>query len=382
MQPPRKQSPGSIPVARPLLPSADALLPRLRQVDASRTYSNFGPQVRALEAALCARLRVPAGSVCTVANATVGLSLALRAQGAPAGGLCVMPAWSFAASAHAAVDAGLVPYFVDVDPAAGVLTVELAAAALARLPPGSVAAVMPVAPFGHPVNTAAWDRFQEQSRVAVVIDAAAGFDALVPARVPAVVSLHATKALGAGEGGFVVARDKALIVDIERRTNFGLMGSREAKVPAVNGKMSEYAAVVGLAGLDAWAGTRAAFASVAQAYARGLRRIPGVEPMPGFGSSWVAATAVVCFRGLRRPTDEVVNGLADLGVSTRRWWCRGLHEEPAFSSFGRGCLPVTSELAESTLGLPCYVDMTRAEVAQVCASLAEVLCGLPAALVA
>ena len=30
--------------------------------------------------------------------------------------LCVMPAWTFVASAHAAVSAGLVPYFVDVDP--------------------------------------------------------------------------------------------------------------------------------------------------------------------------------------------------------------------------------------------------------------------------
>ena len=41
--------------------------------------------------------------------ATRSLTLALAAQGARPGTLCVMPAWTFVASAHAAAMAGLTP---------------------------------------------------------------------------------------------------------------------------------------------------------------------------------------------------------------------------------------------------------------------------------
>ena len=65
---------------------------------------------------------------------------------------------------------------------------------------------MPVVPFGQPIDVAAWDRFAAATGLPVVIDAAAGFDTLVPGRIPTVVSLHATKVLGAGEGAFVTLR--------------------------------------------------------------------------------------------------------------------------------------------------------------------------------
>ena len=365
--------PPIVPVARPLLPRAEALLPYLRQIDANRSYANFGPLVRLLELRLTEHFRVPPGSVATVANATLGLMLALQAQGPRRGALCLMPAWSFAATAHAAVGAGLRPHFLDVTPVAGLLTPEHALAALSQMPPGRVGAVMPVAAFGHPVDIAAWDRFHEQTRIPVVVDAAAGFDALRPGRVPAVVSLHATKILPAGEGGFVIARDKALVVEIERRSNFGFMGGREARVAATNAKLNEYNAAVALASLDGWAAARARFAAIAQCYVRHLRRAPGVALLPGFGAEWVSATVVVAFAAHHPPTDEIVNALAEAGIDTRRWWCRGLHEEAAFAECGREELPVSTGLARSTLGLPCFPDMTRADIARVCAFLADTL---------
>ena len=66
-----------------------------------------------------------------------------------------------------------------------------------------------------------------------------------PRGTPTLVSLHATKVLGAGEGGFVLCDNRDLVVDIRRRMNFGFRGSREAMVPAFNAKLSEYHAAVG-----------------------------------------------------------------------------------------------------------------------------------------
>ena len=101
---------------RPKLPSADRLVPYLRSIDASRVYSNFGPFALSLEDRLAEHYGLNQGTVATVANATLGLAIALAVQQPPPGSLCAMPAWTFVASAHAAVMAGLVPYFVDVDP--------------------------------------------------------------------------------------------------------------------------------------------------------------------------------------------------------------------------------------------------------------------------
>jgi dTDP-4-amino-4,6-dideoxygalactose transaminase len=42
--------------------------------------------------------------------------LALAAVAGASGGACIMPSYSFVASAHAVLAAGLVPYFIDVDP--------------------------------------------------------------------------------------------------------------------------------------------------------------------------------------------------------------------------------------------------------------------------
>src|SRR5262245_32566964 len=184
-----------IPIMRPQLPKADRISPYLRLIDRTRTYSNFGPLVQSLEDRLAAHFGLSNGTIATVANATLGLTLALAAQGAKPGSLCAIPAWTFVASAHAAVMAGLVPFFVDVDPESWALDVDGMADTIATAP-GPVGAVMPVAPFGRPINVAAWDEFRRRTGIPVVIDAAAGFDAVVAGATPTVVSLHATKVIG------------------------------------------------------------------------------------------------------------------------------------------------------------------------------------------
>src|SRR5260370_32156959 len=100
-----------IPIMRPKLPSADRILRYLRAVDASRIYSNFGPLALSLEERLAKHFGVRREMITTTANATQGLTLALTTLGVQPGTLCVMPAWTFIASAHAAISAVLLSYF-------------------------------------------------------------------------------------------------------------------------------------------------------------------------------------------------------------------------------------------------------------------------------
>jgi dTDP-4-amino-4,6-dideoxygalactose transaminase len=351
-----------LPIMRPKLPSVDRLTPYLKSIDASRVYSNFGPLVLSLEDRLAAHYGLIHGTVVTVANATLGLAIALVAQQPPSGSLCAIPAWTFVASVHAALIAGLVPYFIEVEVETGALDAEKLVDALAQAP-APIGAVMPVMPFGMPLDIVKWDAFRSRTGVAVVIDAAAAFDSLIPGSVPSVVSLHATKVLGVGEGGFVVSTDASLTRAVRMRANFGFQGSRQARAVAFNAKLSEYHGAVGHAALDEWEQTREEWNDAARGYRRALDGTDRVSLQRGFGEAWVGST---CLLGFDRPiADRIEEALALFDIDTRRWWGAGAHTHPATASYPRMPLPATDELARSTLAVPIYRDIGAAEIGRV-----------------
>ncbi len=346
------------PSHRPRLPTAAALKPYLEAIDGSRWYSNFGPLVERLESRLASHFGVEAEHVAVVANGTMGLTLAL-ATATEARGLCLMPSWTFVATPHAALAAGLEPYFVDVDADTWSLTPEIAREALARLG-ARVAAVMPVAPFGAPFPARAWEEFHADTGVPVVIDAAAGFDTARVCALPTMISLHATKVFGIGEGGLMLSRDATLISSMKERSNFGFFGDRIARVQSWNAKASEYHAAVGLAALDEWPRVRTQVEEVAAHYVRRLAALPGIRVLPGYASEWVAGTCT--FETTTVPSARLLAYFRDHGVDARSCWGKGCHTHPAFERFERDNLPTTELLANRTLSLPFYADLARADV--------------------
>jgi dTDP-4-amino-4,6-dideoxygalactose transaminase len=362
-------APARVAVARPKLPPAEAVLPYLQRIDEARWYSNFGPLLSEFEARLAGRYR-PGTHVITVANATQALTLALSAMNLPAGGFVVMPAWTFVATAHAIVQAGLQPWLVDVDPVSGMLEPETVLA-LSRDLKRDVATVIPVCAFGDVSGLGRWRAFNHATGVPVLVDAAAAFDALGDARLPACVSLHATKAMGIGEGGYLATEDAELAARVRKLTTFGFQGSREAQIPATNAKLSEYAAAVGLAGLDAWPGDRLRWMRMAQMLRIALIGQPQVTFQAGWGSEWVTS---VCHAGLPEGSAPgIAEALSAAGVDTRAWWGKGCHREPAFAACRREPLPVTERLAEATLGLPFSIDMDAAEIGRLAEALQTAL---------
>jgi dTDP-4-amino-4,6-dideoxygalactose transaminase len=244
---------------------------------------------------------------------------------------------------------------------------EVLTRAMARRPVGwpdlPVSAVVTVAPFGLPFDPAPWDEFAARSGIPVVIDAAAAFDASRIGASPVVVSMHATKTVCAGEGGFVASTDADLARRVKRTANFGFFGARVAEVPGLNAKLSEYHAAVGLASLAAWPAQRAEY------MAAGMRLRAALEPLgcvflDGFAERWVSSTCVVRLPPGRRAGD-VALALGLEGVSTRAWWGSGCHANPAFTGLPREELPVTTRLAETTLGLPFFPDMAEADLVQI-----------------
>ena len=372
MKPSRAQpdSPRIVPVLRPKLPTAAELLPYLTEIDEHRWYSNGGPIVARLEEQLSRHIGFFDRRVVTVANCTLGLTAALLARRLPAGSLCVIPSWTFAATPHAARAAGLKPWFLDVDRRTWALNPDQVSEAVRQMHQ-PVSAVIVVSPFGAPVDVRAWEDFEDRTGIAVIVDAAAGFDTARAARIPFVVSLHATKILGAGEGGFIASADAQFLERVRACCNFGFQGSRNAMLPAINAKLSEYHAAVALASLAAWPATRQAHGRIMAWYRQGVARLGRVALQPKYGRGWVSGTtSIVLPPGAR---DRVAQKLSEAGIETRPWWGTGCHTQPAFQDCPRGALPVTADLGGRVLGLPHFSDIARRDIDAVLNALSEAL---------
>jgi dTDP-4-amino-4,6-dideoxygalactose transaminase len=300
---------------------------------------------------------VGADSVTMITNGTLGLTVALQALEISRDTHCLMPSWTFTATPAAALAAGLIPAFVDVDAKTQCLTPDIALAAIKKFRK-KIGAVMPVSPFGYPLDVASWDRFTEETGIPVVIDAAAAFDSfhhgsMKVGRTPVMISLHATKICGIGEGGLLLTTSKDIAHRIRKIINFGFESDRLSHRVAINAKPSEYNAAVAMGVLDEWEHIRAEWARVQGFYIDGLG-------MAGFSCwmhpDWVTSTCNVL---VPKMAVDMAQALRAVGIDTRRWWETGCHAHPAYRDFPIiGELPNTQYLGQSMLGLPGAMDMT------------------------
>ena len=355
---------------RPLLPKAQHLLPYLEMIDEARWYSNNGPLERTFQARLAALFGLATTKPILFSSGTMALQITLAAMARHTPQRkCLMPSWTFPATALAARAAGLEPHFADVDEDSWALSPE---AVLARPDLDTFAALVPVAPFGQVPNLQAWNHVTRQTGLPVIIDAAASFDGLIQSgltsqsEVPIIVSLHATKTFGIGEGGMVLTGDPTLARLLHIYKNFGFDGGREAILDGTNGKLSEYHCAVGLAALDEWPERRAGFARAQALYGEAFATLPMLSTMPGLANSTVSSTFNVM-----TPTGSahLRTALNKHHVETRQWWGRGCHAQPAFTDSPRDPLPITDRLADHVLGLPLSADLSASEIGAVCAAL-------------
>jgi dTDP-4-amino-4,6-dideoxygalactose transaminase len=348
----------TIKVLVPRLPDAAALQPYLARIDAAGIYSNYGPLSREFSARLGQLTGAP--YVTLTSNGTTAIELALRLKARSGRRYCLMPSYTFIASAHAVCNAGLTPVLLDVSQETLTLTPQIAEAALEGLDEAP-AAVLVISAFGAPPDQAAWAEFETRTGIPVVFDAAAAATALHGVgKQPVCVSLHATKVLGIGEGGAIFSSDEDLIQRTTAMTGFGFLGTeRVSAIRGGNYRISEYAAAVGLAVLDALPARLAALRSLTSAYRARLQG-KAVRLQSGVGEEWVTMTLNVVV-----PADALqatIERLDAAKIEWRRWWGPGCHRHPAFSDLPRGDLGNTESIAPRVIGLPFHDRLSEQDL--------------------
>lgn len=359
--------PVSIPVAKPILPSFEQLTPLLKQIDETRLYSNWGPLTQRFERDIETHFGLGASSVAATGSGYLAILAALLASAGraePGRPLCFCPAWTFTATASAIQAAGYTPYFLDCDRESWVLDPEQL-----RTHPmlDQAAAVLVVGPFGRKVDIAAWEAFQLDTGCRVVIDAAPAFDRLeradFSALIPLCLSFHATKFLGCGEGGAVIQCDEAYTWSCRRVVNNGKSASQSVEGPNINGKLSEFAAAVGLAQLAQADLILEEFDAAHALYDAAFERAGLSLP------DWSGTPPSRVYRffdcGSADALERVTSRLQENGIDSRRWYGTGLQDEPAYAGLPQDRLDATRDTAGRWLGLPLYRGLREEDVERI-----------------
>jgi UDP-N-acetyl-3-dehydro-alpha-D-glucosamine 3-aminotranferase len=321
----------------------------------------LGSEGQALEAELAARAGVRHGV--GVGSGTDALRLALAAVGVRPGDDVVTPAFSFVASASTIVMAGARPVFVDVEPATYALDPDALEGALTP----RTRAVVAVHLYGHPAPI---DRIAEIARrrgVALVEDAAQALGAAWDGRPiggwgdVACLSFYPTKNLGAcGDAGMLLTDRDDVAERLRRLRHHGDRNRYEHVELGYCSRLDELQAAllrVKLTRLDDWTRARRRLAT---RYHDGLAGLPLDLPVEDPRARHIYHLFTV--RSSRR--DALATMLADLGVGTAVHYPRAVPEQPMFGQDARRW-PQAWRAAREVLSLPCYPELTDAEVDRV-----------------
>jgi len=348
-----------IELFRPSVPSLDQYLPYLQQVDKNQFYSNFGPLSNQFKSRLALNWHISNQNIELFSSGTMALiagMVNLAKEGRP---YCILPSWTFVATAHAVVAAGLKPVFVDVDYDSMQLTIDY----LEQVPSDILeksSLICIVAPFGAPLDLRGIEEFARKYDLEVICDCAAGFESFEMNPFHSVISLHATKTFGIGEGGVLISPNTNLLENAKAYSNFGFKGQRVSVLHGVNGKLSEFHAAVGLAALDSWDQNRKAYYEVARQYLEVFGG-SGLTFQKNWGKEWVSSTCVVKFQN---PEDKqkAIRKMNESEIQCRDWWNSGCHKENIFNRSLVISSENTTRLSLKSLGIPFHRNISQNEI--------------------
>ena len=361
-------NPRPLYVTQPSLPPLEEFIPHLRAIWDRRMLTNAGPCHQELEAKLAAYFGVE--HVSLFANATVALVMAMQAM--KLRGEVITTPFSFVATSHTLVAAGLEPVFVDVEP--GTLNLDPRRIEAAITPRTS--AILPVHCYGRSCDVEAIEAIARRHDLKVLYDAAHAFGvhchcgSVLQHGDMSVLSFHATKVFNSAEGGAVISRTAELKERLDRLRNFGIVDETTITDVGGNGKMSELHAALGLVQLGHVDGYIARRGAVDAIYRERLADVSGLRCIPVHGDARpnFAYFPVLVEPAFALTRDQLYDRLKAQGIFSRRYFFPLISQLPMYrdrASASAENLPVATEAAQRILCLPIHADMTDADAHRV-----------------
>lgn len=236
-----------INVSKPFLPPQVEYEMALKDIWRRGWLTNNGPLVNELEMNLKERLNL--NHLLYLSNGTVAIQLAIK--GLDLAGEIITTPFSYVATTSSILWENCQPVFADID--ANTLNIDPLSIE-AAVTPKSVA-ILATHVFGNPCDVDAIDRIAKKHKLKVIYDGAHCFGTTYKGKSlynygdVCTTSFHATKIFHTIEGGAVIMQDAELTKKIARMRNFGHDGPERFDGIGINGKNSEFHALMGVINL-------------------------------------------------------------------------------------------------------------------------------------
>lgn len=328
-----------------------------------------GEMVGLFEAGLAEALGVEPSAVLACSSGTAALHLAMMALGVGPGDEVIVPAFTWPSAAHAVVQTGAEPVFVDIDPE----TLNLAPALLPERSGERTRAIVPIHQFGIPAPMTEVLAFAQPRGLWVVEDAACAIGVECDGGLAGTLgdlgcfSFHPRKVVTTGEGGAVVARgDRAGVVSALRNHGQDPEGGLERFVAAgLNYRMPELSAAIGIGQLAALSSILHARRRLAALYVHLLDGVDGVHVPAGVRDPRGNAQSFVV-RVAAEHRDELVRrcGADDVQTTIGTY---AVVSQPVFRARGvdPAEFPASVTASRELITLPLHPGMSDSDVERV-----------------
>lgn len=308
-----------------------------------------------------------------VCNGTAALHASYLALGLKAGDEVVIPAFCYLAGANVALQLGLTPVFVDVDPNTFCITAENISTGLTS----RTRAVLVVHSYGAVCDMDSILGLCESRNIHCIEDSAEAFGSARSGYragskgVLGTVSFHAAKTVSTGEGGAILTNDSSIAESLRQFRSHGSLRERYFHdLPGHNFRLTNLQAALGCAQLEAWEQIVKGRKRVHRLYQRALARIEGVslqEISPQESPVIWAVALRIDVREKGRNLSRILARLKKSGIEARNGF-RCASEHTIYGSM-RFPTPISDDLARTVLSLPTYPSLTESDVEYVASQL-------------
>jgi dTDP-4-amino-4,6-dideoxygalactose transaminase len=349
-----------INVTKPFLPPQVEYEMALKEIWRRGWVTNNGPLVNELEMNLKNFLNVK--HLLYLSNGTIALQIAIKALDLK-GEILTTP-FSYVATTSTIVWENCTPIFVDIDPETLNINPRLIEAAIT---PKTVA-ILATHVYGNPCDIEAIEDIAQRRNLKVIYDGAHCFGSKYKGKSVfeygdvCTTSFHATKIYHTIEGGAVMTQSADLTRKMSLMRNFGHDGPEHFEGVGVNGKNSEFHALMGVVNLRYIDEVMEKRKRQSQFYAEKLQTldIQKVRVLPKAEPNFAYYPIVF------KSESDLLKAMAMLNthwIYPRRYFFPSLNK---LNYVGHQTCPVCEDISPRVMCLPLYHELTDEELTFIC----------------
>lgn len=359
-------------VIKSTLPSFEQYTEKIKSIWQTNWLTNNGPLHNNLEDALSKYLK--AENLTLFTNGHLALDCAIKALDLK--GEVITTPFTFVSTTHAISMNNLKPVFCDIKMSDYTIDEDK----IESLINENTSAIVPVHVYGHPCNVEKIEKIAKKYNLRVIYDAAHAFGIEIDGRPissfgdMSMFSFHATKVFNTIEGGAVAYRNSEYKNKLNLAKNFGIEGPERISCIALNAKMSEFHAAMGLVNLENIEKSISDRKQAYSIYRSKLNKISGLiftNIAENIKYNYSYMPILIDEKAFGKTRDELFDRLAEYNVFTRKYFYPLITNTLPYADCNAD-VANARYVSERILCLPIYSDMEASVVEKICDIIIEI----------